>query len=141
MTAKKMIHKNINHGGHGVSRRKRQKSNQNSVSSKLSVGQQYSVVKFLSVVSNEIHIAIKALPGASKTEFAGVQEQRLRVRIAAAPEDGRANAELISFISKSLGCPKKEVRLLRGTQSRIKTIAVPLSYRVQLEKVLEGVQS
>jgi uncharacterized protein (TIGR00251 family) len=91
------------------------------------------------VDGNEMHIAVKALPGASKTEFAGVQEQRLRVRIAAAPEDGRANAELIAFIAKNLGCPKKEVRLLRGSQSRVKTIAVPLSYQVQLEKVLEEV--
>jgi uncharacterized protein (TIGR00251 family) len=88
------------------------------------------------IAGDEIHIAIKALPGASKTEFAGVQEQYLRVRIAAAPEDGRANAELIAFIAKSLGCSKREVRLLRGTQSRQKTIAVPLSYRVQLETIL-----
>jgi uncharacterized protein (TIGR00251 family) len=86
---------------------------------------------------DEIHIAIKALPGASKTEFAGMQEQRLRVRIAAAPEDGRANAELIAFFAKSLGCPKREVRLLRGIQSRIKTIAVPFAYRVQLEALLK----
>jgi uncharacterized protein (TIGR00251 family) len=103
------------------------------------------VVKFLPlghphcyrVVGDEIHIAIKALPGASKTEFAGVQEQRLRVRIASAPEDGKANAELIAFLAKNLGCPKKEVRLLRGEKSRIKTIAVPLAYRVQLERILE----
>jgi uncharacterized protein (TIGR00251 family) len=88
----------------------------------------------------EIHIAIKALPGASKTEFAGVQEQRLRVRIASTPENGKANAELTAFIAKSLGCPKKEVRLLRGTQSRVKTIAVPLAYHVQLEKILAEVQ-
>jgi uncharacterized protein (TIGR00251 family) len=93
------------------------------------------------VTGNEIHIAIKALPGASKTEFVGVQEQRLRVRIAAAPEDGKANAELIAFIAKSLGCPKKEVRLLRGTQSRVKTIAMPLAYRVQLAMILEEAQN
>jgi uncharacterized protein (TIGR00251 family) len=92
------------------------------------------------IEDNEIHIAVKALPGASKTEFAGVQEQRLRVRIAAAPEDGKANAELIAFIAKSLGCPKKEVRILRGQKSRVKTIAVPLTYQVQLEKVLTEVQ-
>jgi uncharacterized protein (TIGR00251 family) len=106
------------------------------------------VVKFLPlghphcyrVVGDEIHIAIKALPGASKTEFAGVQEQRLRVRIAAAPEDGKANAALIAFIAARIGCPKKEVQLLRGTQSRVKTIAVPLAYQVQLEKILEEVQ-
>jgi uncharacterized protein (TIGR00251 family) len=92
------------------------------------------------ITGNDIHIAVKALPGASKTEFAGVKEQRLRVRIASAPEDGRANAELSAFFAKNLGCPKKEIRLLRGEKSRIKTIAVPLIYRVQLETILEEVQ-
>jgi uncharacterized protein (TIGR00251 family) len=92
------------------------------------------------IAGDEIHIAVKALPGASKTEFAGEKEQRLRVRIASAPEDGKANAELIAFIAKTLGCPKREVRLLRGTQSRVKTIAVPLAYRVQLENILAEVQ-
>ena len=92
------------------------------------------------VEGDGLHITVKAIPGASRTEFAGVKGKQLRVRIAAAPEDGRANAELIAFIAKSISCPKKEVRLLRGTQSRVKTIAVPLAYRVQLEKILAEVQ-
>jgi len=89
-------------------------------------------------VGDHIHIAIKALPGASKTEFAGFKEGRLRVRIAAAPEDGKANAELAAFVSKSLGCAKRDVTLLHGTQSRLKTLAVPAVYRLQLDKIIEG---
>jgi uncharacterized protein (TIGR00251 family) len=81
------------------------------------------------IVGDEIHIAIKALPGASKTEFAGKQEQCLRVRIAAAAEDGRANAELVAFLAKTLGCPKRDIKLLHGEKSRLKTIAIPLAER------------
>jgi uncharacterized protein (TIGR00251 family) len=91
-------------------------------------------------VGDSIHIAIKALPSASKTEFAGFKEGRLRVRIAAAPEDGRANAELVAFVSKSLGCPKRDVTLLHGEKSRLKTLAVPLAYRLQWEKIVKEVQ-
>jgi len=91
-------------------------------------------------VGDHIHISIKALPGASKTEFAGFKEGRLRVRIAAAPEDGRANAELAAFVSKSLGCPKRDVILLHGEKSRLKTLAVPLAYRLQWEKIIKGAQ-
>jgi len=92
-------------------------------------------------VGDHIHISIKALPGASKTEFAGIKEGRLRVRIAAAPEDGRANAELAAFVSKSLGCPKRDVALLHGGEkSRLKTLAVPLAYRLQWEKIVQEVQ-
>ena len=85
---------------------------------------------------DEIRIEVKALPGASKTEFAGIKDGRLRVRLAAAPENGRANAELTGFIAKATGCPKKDVMLLRGEKSRMKTIALPATYRVQLEEVI-----
>ena len=87
------------------------------------------------IVGDELHIAVKALPGASKTEFAGVREGRLWVRVAAAPENGRANAELAAFIAKGLGCPKRDVSLLRGEKSRLKTVAIPLAYRLQWEKI------
>jgi uncharacterized protein (TIGR00251 family) len=90
-------------------------------------------------VGDAIHISVKALPGASKTEFAGFKEGRLKVRIAAAPEDGKANAELAAFVAKSLGCPKRDVTLLHGEKSRLKTLAVPLAYRLQWEKIIEGV--
>jgi uncharacterized protein (TIGR00251 family) len=90
----------------------------------------------LRIASSDIHIAIKALPGASKTEFAGTEEARLRIRLAAAPEGGKANAELIAFFAKTLGCPKRDIVLLRGEKSRLKTIALPLAYRSQLEKII-----
>jgi uncharacterized protein (TIGR00251 family) len=84
-----------------------------------------------------IRLEIKAVPGASKTEFAGVKDGRLRVRIAAAPEDGKANAELINFLSKSLNCPKRDLRILAGEKSRLKIIALPLEYRARVEEVYE----
>ncbi|MCL2127127.1 MAG: DUF167 domain-containing protein [Treponema sp.] len=90
---------------------------------------------FLAVKGNEIHVAVKALPGASKTELAGVREGRLWVRIAAAPEDGKANAALIAFVAKLAGCAKRDIVLLRGGKSRLKTLVLPLAYRLQLEKL------
>jgi len=89
------------------------------------------------IVGNEIHIAIKALPGASKTEFTGGEEGQLRIRLAAAPEGGKANTELIAFFARMLGCPKRDITLLRGEKSRLKTIALPIAYRPQLEKIIE----
>jgi uncharacterized protein (TIGR00251 family) len=87
---------------------------------------------------DSIHITIKALPGASKTEFAGIKDGRLRVKVAAAPEGGKANAELHSFLAKALGCPARDIVLLRGEKSRLKTLALPLTCEVKLEKILAG---
>jgi len=89
------------------------------------------------IAGGEIHLAIKALPGASKTELAGIKDGRLRIRIAAAPEDGRANAALIAFLAGLLSCPKRGITVKKGEKSRLKTIALPLAYRVQLDKILE----
>jgi uncharacterized protein (TIGR00251 family) len=84
----------------------------------------------------KISLDIKALPGASKTEFAGPQEGRLRIRIAAAPEDGKANAELIAFLAKALGLAKREIVLVRGEKSRLKTLAFPAACGERLEALL-----
>jgi uncharacterized protein (TIGR00251 family) len=87
---------------------------------------------YFRITDDSIHIDIKAIPGASKTELAGIKDSRLRLRIAAAPEDGKANAELIAFLAKTLGCPKRDIRLLKGEKSKLKTVEVPRSSLVQL---------
>jgi len=84
----------------------------------------------------KIKLEVKALPGASKTEFSGVKDGRLKIRIAAAPEDGRANAELINFLSKSLDCPKRDLQILSGEKSRLKTIALPVELKEKLKQII-----
>jgi uncharacterized protein (TIGR00251 family) len=85
-----------------------------------------------------IHLDIKAVPGASKSELADVKDGRLRIRIAAAPEGGKANAALISFLAKLLGCARGEITLLKGEKSRLKTLALPAAYRKKLEGLAAG---
>jgi uncharacterized protein (TIGR00251 family) len=84
-----------------------------------------------------IRLEIKALSGASKTELAGVKDGRLKIRLAAAPEDGKANAEMLNFLSKSLGCPKRDLQFLSGEKSRLKSIALPLECKALLEQIIE----
>ena len=81
--------------------------------------------KWFRMVEETIYIDIKAVPWASKTEIVGIASHRLRIRIAAAPEDGKANAELISFLAKKTACPKRSIRLVSGEKGRLKTIQMP----------------
>jgi uncharacterized protein (TIGR00251 family) len=83
-------------------------------------------------------LRVKAIPGASRSECAGVKDGRLRVRIAAAPEDGKANGELCAFLAKALGCPKREIRLRSGEKSRLKTLALPPVCGEKLEALIAG---
>jgi uncharacterized protein (TIGR00251 family) len=89
-----------------------------------------------SIVGGSIHLAVKVIPGASKTEFAGVKDGKLRVKAAAAPEKGKANTELVTFIAKTLDCTSREVIIQRGEKSRHKILALPIKCNKELEKIL-----
>jgi uncharacterized protein (TIGR00251 family) len=86
---------------------------------------------------NLILLNIKAVPGASKTEFAGIKDERLRIRLAAAPQDGKANAEMLAFLAKAFGCPHRDMQIISGEKSRLKTIALPVECKEKLEHILE----
>lgn len=74
-------------------------------------------------------LKIDASPGASKSEIAGVNRWRgaLRVKIAAAAIEGEANEELVRFLAERLSVPRKDVRILSGRRSSVKTVFVPLA--------------
>ena len=88
------------------------------------------------VSEDYLYLDIKAVPGASKTALGEVREGRLKVRIAAAPEDGKANEELRAFLAKALGLPKRDLVLESGEKSRLKTIKLPLSAKEKLEMII-----
>jgi len=69
-------------------------------------------------------IAVHVQPGAKRTEVPGVHGERLKIRIAAPPVEGRANAAVIAFIAGQLGIPRAQVTVVRGERSRDKLIAV-----------------
>jgi uncharacterized protein (TIGR00251 family) len=55
---------------------------------------------------NYINIQVQIQPGSSKDQIIGLHNDRLRVKIAAPPVDGRANESLIEFMAKVLGVLK-----------------------------------
>ena len=68
----------------------------------------------------ELHVQ----PGASRTEFAGKHGDRLKVRLAAPPQDGKANAALIEFLAQYYGVPRRKVRITSGLKSRQKRVVI-----------------
>ncbi|GHV85338.1 hypothetical protein AGMMS50230_09460 [Spirochaetia bacterium] len=91
---------------------------------------------WLRLEGEQAFIGIKAVPGASKTALAGIKDGRLRIRLAAAPEGGKANAELTAFLAKMLSCAKKDIVLYLGERSRLKTVILPAKSAKKLEKML-----
>ncbi len=77
---------------------------------------------------NDLVLALHVQPGAKRTEVAGVRgegaEARLKIRLAAPPVDGKANAELLRFLAAAFGVPLRAVLLLRGEASRQKSVRI-----------------
>ncbi|MGE5639272.1 MAG: DUF167 domain-containing protein [Clostridia bacterium] len=68
----------------------------------------------------ELHVQ----PGAKKSGFAGMHGERRKVRLAAPPVDGKANAELIAFLAEHYGVRKADVEILAGLTSRQKRVSI-----------------
>ncbi|MDR0502691.1 MAG: DUF167 domain-containing protein [Treponema sp.] len=86
------------------------------------------------IKDGRVHINIKVIPGASKTEFSGIKENYICVRVAAVPRDGKANECLCAYLAARLKCAKRDVNVIKGEKSRIKTVAVPASCAEKMEK-------
>ena len=67
---------------------------------------------------------VRVSPGARRTAVLGEHAGALKVAVAAPPEKGRANAELVRFLSEALGVGKRCLRIVSGGASKTKRIAV-----------------
>jgi hypothetical protein len=71
-----------------------------------------------------ITIAIKAVPGAKRTQIVGPLADRLKVRVAAPPEGGKANKAICELFAKTLGVRKQAVTLISGHADPHKVIRI-----------------
>jgi len=72
----------------------------------------------------DLLLRVRVQPRASCDEFAEVLGDQLKVRIAAPPVEGKANAHLIRFLAKTFGVPKAQVLLESGANSRNKQFRI-----------------
>ena len=69
-------------------------------------------------------IDVRVVPRATKAGIAGTRDAALVIRLNAPPVEGAANKELIEVIAKTLGVPRRAVRIVSGEHSRNKRVAV-----------------
>ncbi len=83
---------------------------------------------FYTIKDQKVILQLKAQPGASRSEFAGIYgENAVKIRIKAAAVEGAANKELKKFISKNFKVPKSDILFKSGEQSKSKVITFPLT--------------
>ena len=72
-------------------------------------------------------INIRVIPNAARDEVVGWQDDILKIKLQAVPEDGKANRALCLLLAKKIGCHKREVRIHSGEKSRNKIVEVPVN--------------
>ena len=63
-------------------------------------------------------------PKAAKDEFAQIMDAQIKIRITAAPVDGKANKHLIKFLAKQFKVPQERVNIMSGEISKQKRVRI-----------------
>jgi uncharacterized protein (TIGR00251 family) len=90
-----------------------------------------------------IVLPVRVSPGARREGVGGVWtdekgQARLVVRVAAPPEDGRANKAVCAAVAAAFGLPKSAVAVTAGEKSRLKTLSVDVADRAAFSARLDA---
>ncbi|RFC63322.1 DUF167 domain-containing protein [Fulvimarina endophytica] len=82
---------------------------------------------FFETARDGIRLFVRLTPKSSADRLDAVAEDgagrlRLKARVRALPEDGRANAALAALLARAFGCAKSDVAVVAGVTSRSKTV-------------------
>lgn len=69
-------------------------------------------------------IRVKAVPGARRDQLAGILGDRLKIRVSAPPEAGKANQAITKLLAASVGVKSRQVKLVSGPGSPEKLIRI-----------------
>jgi hypothetical protein len=82
--------------------------------------------------------AVRVVPRASRTAVAGEHDGALKVRVAAPPVEGAANAELTRFLARGLGVPAGAVEVVGGRASKTKVVRAAGARAEDLRRLAAG---
>ncbi len=69
-------------------------------------------------------LTVRVQPNASRSQFVRFEDGVLHLKIAAPPVKGKANRELVDFLSRLLDLPRSALSIEKGHTSRRKTLSV-----------------
>ena len=74
------------------------------------------------VAASTIRLRLRVTPGARSAGIAGRHGDAWKVRVTAAPENGRANDAVVRLLADALGVARADVTIVSGHGSRDKTV-------------------
>jgi len=91
-------------------------------------------------------LRIRVTPNASKCGISGIfvdsnNQDFLKINLTAVPEKGKANQELIKFLSKILNLSKSNFSIISGETDRYKKILLSISHTKETEDLLQNMET
>ena len=86
-----------------------------------------------------MNVDIKVITNAKKREITAVGPA-LKVKLTSLPRDGRANEELLEYLSVFFHVRKSDIKIIRGEKDKRKVIALPVddaTFRAVLHERVE----
>ena len=71
-----------------------------------------------------MRVRVRVSPNASSNKIIFSQDEPIAIRLKSLPVEGRANEELIRFLSKRLSIPQKNFSIIQGKSSKNKLLAI-----------------
>jgi uncharacterized protein len=67
-------------------------------------------------------LRLRVIPGSTRPGIVGQHGEAWKVRVAAAPERGRANEAVLDLLAEALDVPRRDMRLIAGHGTRDKIV-------------------
>ena len=94
------------------------------------------ISKLLKDAPKKATIDVKVLPRSSKDTIVGEKDGVYKIKLTAPAIEGKANKALLKLLAKRLGIPKREIIIISGERSRIKSIRIERLTVEQIKKIL-----
>jgi len=91
-------------------------------------------VEWLKKGEKGVLLRLYVQPDSLNNEFSGLFGDRLKCKITAPPIDGKANKNVVEFLSRFLNISKSKIHIMKGLQSRNKDLLIQLSLDDILKK-------
>jgi uncharacterized protein len=75
-------------------------------------------------MNGSIRLGLRVVPGASSSGVTGRHGGSWKVRVAAPPEDGRANDALVRLLADTLGLHRRNIAIVSGHAARDKVVSL-----------------
>lgn len=87
-------------------------------------------------------LLVTVIPRSSHVGMTGVHGDRIKIKLSAPPVDGKANAQLIAYLAKILGCKRSAIAITSGEGAKNKSVIIsglkPSEIIPSLDGILEN---